>query len=202
MLGADLVSLGVAFVLVAIVLIGLTILLLRLLPRAKSTQAPPITPPITLELNPVNHAVLLVQSGGRVTYTNKLAREWFGHLDEEPNLERLARRARPSEVFLNLCASEGQARFSLDGRLVEGCSYFVPPTNGSNGAFLVSLQRPQVTAGDTQVSEQAVDIFAELSQTMASSLDFEKTLIATLESVERLVPSDFSEITIWDADNQ
>ena len=202
MLGADLVSLGVAFVLVAIVLIGLTILLLRLLPRAKSTQAPPITPSITLELNPVNHAVLLVQSGGRVTYTNKLAREWFGHYDEEPNLERLARRARPSEVFLSLCASEGQTRFSLDGRLVEGSSYFVPPANGTPGAFLVSLQRPQVTAGDTQVSGQALDIFAELSQAMASSLDFETALLVILESVERLVPCDFSEITIWDAENQ
>ena len=202
MLGVDLVSLGVVFVLVAIALVGLTMLLLRLLPRVQSIQSPPATPPVTLDLNPANHAVLLVQSGGRLTYTNSQAREWFGQYDEEPNLERLARRARPSEVFLSLCASEGQTRFSLDGRLVEGSSYYIPPTNGTPGAFLVSLQRPQVTSGETQMSGQALDIFAELSQTMASSLELETALRVILESVERLVPCDFSEIAIWDTDNQ
>jgi PAS domain S-box-containing protein len=200
--GTDLVSLGIAFVVVAIVLLGLTLLLLRLVPRSRSFQTQPATPSIKLDLNPVNHAVLLVQSGGRVTYANELAREWFGHHDDEPNLERLARRTRPSEVFLSLCASEGQTRFSLDGRLVEGSSYYIPPANGTPGAFLVSLQRPQVTTGETQVSGQALDIFAELSQTMASSLELEKALQVILESVERLVPCDFSEIAIWDADNQ
>jgi transcriptional regulator with GAF, ATPase, and Fis domain len=81
----------------------------------------------------------------------------------------------------------------------------VPPSNGIHGAYLVSLRRPQVTAiasGESDVSEHTLHIFAELSQTMASSLDLETTLRAILESVERLIPSDFPEITIWDADNK
>ena len=35
---------------------------------------------------------------------------------------------------------------------------------------------------------------------MASSLDLEATLQAVLESVERLLPSEFLEITLWDAE--
>ncbi len=204
--GLDSITVGLTAVSISLLFLGLVVLLLRVIPRLHPLTQPPTAPPDNPDNAQSTDAVLLVQIGGRVVYTNQQAREWFGHLEEEPNLERLARRARPSEVFWNLCSSESQARFSLDGRFVEGSSYYVPPSNGSNGAYLVTLHRPQVAAitnnGEAALSEHAVDIFSELSQTMASSLDLEKTLMATLESVERLIPSDFPEITIWDAANQ
>jgi hypothetical protein len=51
-----------------------------------------------------NEAVLIVQSGGRIEYINELAREWFGfRADELPDLERLFRRVRPLEEFIELC---------------------------------------------------------------------------------------------------
>lgn len=204
MLGTDPLAIGITLVVLALAFAGgVVIFSRRVLPRVSSLHTPPASPPEATDIPSNTDAVMIVQIGGRVIYTNKLAREWFGHLEEEPNLERLARRARPSEVFLGLCHSEGLARFSFDGRFVEGSSYYIPPTNGSSGAFLVSLRHPQVTdlaSGERQITNRALDIFAELNQSMASSLDLETTLRTILESVEHLVPSDFPEITVWDAE--
>ncbi len=81
-------------------------------------------------------------------YINQAAREWFNVWEEEPNLESLARRTRPSEAFLTLCAGEEQARFSLNGRFVEGTSYYTPANLGEgleqHSAILVTLRRPQL----------------------------------------------------------
>lgn len=135
---------------------------------------------------------------------NQEAREWFGLLEGEPNLEHLARQARPNDIFMGLCASQGTARFSLNGLFVEGTSYSIPYE--SRSAVLVSIHRPQVTAigsaGAGEVPTHTIDIFAELSRTMASNLDLQATLKAVLESVERLIPSDLSEVTIWDTEKK
>ena len=74
-----------------------------------------------------NEGILVVQSGGRVEYINDLARDWFGlRPDEQPDLERIIRRSRPAEDLLNLCATPGQKRISIDHKLVEVASYRVP----------------------------------------------------------------------------
>lgn len=193
--------LGVTAFVFGIALFALAFVVMRVIPRLRT--AAPSPPPIPPGLSDNPDAVLLIQSGGRVVYINQEARDWFGLLEEEPNLERLARRTRPGEVFLGLCSTEGRARFSLNGRFIEGSSYFIPYANSS--AVLVSLHRPHVTglaSGEMQVSDHTLNIFSELSQAMATSLDLETTLLAVLESVERLIPSDFPEITVWDADNQ
>ncbi len=199
----DQFSTGLVIIVLAGVLLAFAFLILRAVPKIQPVSQPAVTSKLSLDIPSNTDAVLLVQPGGRVVYTNQLAKEWFGYLEEEPNLERLARRTRPSETFLGLCAADGQARFSLDGRLIDGASYTVPYESGN--AIMVTLRRPQVTSiasGESQISEQALSIFAELSRAMASSLDLNTTLQAILESVERLIPSDFPEITVWDADNQ
>lgn len=200
---------GIWELLLAAAFLGLIWLLLRTVPRiqppALASQFPPSDPTIPAG----NDAVLLIEPGGRVLYTNPVAREWFNYtrLDDEPNLERLARRARPSETFWSLCNGNAQGRFSLDGRIVEGTSYHLPFGGQSqvNRVVVVTLRRPQVTAitsDQNQLSDQALNIFAELTQEMAANLDLEATLLAILEGVERLIQSDFPEITVWDADKQ
>jgi PAS domain S-box-containing protein len=215
------VVLGIIWVILGLGLPLLSLLLLRLMPRLRSlTKEAPSTPP-PLPIPAHNEAVLMVQSGGRIAYINKIAREWFNLWEDEPNLESLARRTRPSETFLSLCASEGLARFSLNGRPIEGVSYFTVPSVNQQAtgqsAILVTLRRPQLTieseaklanigsentTGQAVISSQAITIFSELAQTMASSLDLEVALRAILESVERLIPADFYEITIWEANNE
>jgi PAS domain S-box-containing protein len=196
----DMGPLGITIIFIALTFFGLGFAFLHIAPRVQI--AVPTPPPIPPGITGTNDAVLIVQAGGRVLYLNKLAREWFGLLEEEPNLERMARRARPSEIFLGLCAAEGQARFSLNGRFVEGSSFFFSYEN--TGAILVSVrhsQTPTLTASLTTVSEEAVKIFAELNKSMAASLDLKTTLQSILESVERLIPADFAEICVWDEDH-
>lgn len=225
MLDLNPVALGIILIAIGAGFFFLTLTLLRMMPRLRTATRYP-SPPVSIQVPEHHEAVLLVQSGGRVVYMNQQARELFNLWEEEPNLESLARRTRPSESFLTLCAAESQARFSLNGRFVEGTSYFTPTAarNGSEqqSAMLVSLRRPEImfegdaqraspagkgeqdqaTTSQGEVTSRAFGIFSELSQTITSSLDLETTLQAILESIERLIPSDILEINVWESDHQ
>ncbi len=201
-LGITLLFLGSGFIL-------LTLIFLRAIPRLQPLTQTHQKAPIPPQLPKHNEAVLLVQPGGRVAYINQQARELFNLWEEEPNLERLARRAHPSDAFLNLCASESQTRFSLNGHFVDGTSYFAP--YGSDSAMLVSLHRPvwvvdsQTVEADIQQTISASQIFSlltELSQTITANLDLEATLGTILAGIENLILFDLSEITLWNADRQ
>lgn len=219
------IVLGTIFLLLGVCFFLLPLLFLRLIPKLQPLSKTPSPPPDSPQIPAHNEAVLQIQSGGRVAYLNQQAREFFNVWEEEPNLESLARRTRPSEAFLMLCVSEGQARFSLNGRFVEGTSYYSPDSTRDGMArgdtILVTLRRPQLVIEDdsplisisqdfegseaseyhpADLSAQALSIFTELSQAMAANLDLEITLKTILESIERLLPSDFLEITIWEAE--
>lgn len=231
--------LGLILVVLALGLLLMPLVLLRVLPRLRVGSIPPPPPPTSQHITPHSEAVLLIHSGGRVAYMNAAARELFNVWEDEPNLESLARRTRPSDAFLLLCAGEGLAHFSLNGRFVEGKSYYTPGSIGSgpeySSAVLVSLHRPQIVLDSDSVlagaavraqarsangladrladgpadvytppdtSTQAFGIFTELSQAMIANLDLETTITAILESCERLLPSDYLEITLWTEDRQ
>ncbi|HEY9817109.1 MAG TPA: hypothetical protein V6D20_15110, partial [Candidatus Obscuribacterales bacterium] len=203
MASIDSLALGLLFLAIGLGLSVLIVLVLRFLPKEQPRLQSRNSSFLPLDLDPHAEAVLLVQPGGRLSYLNQQARQLFELGEEIPNLEHLARRARPSEAFFSLCAAEGQASFSLDGRLIEGVSYQVP--HGAELAVLVSLRRPQfVLEGDgsapeqTGFSDQALKIITELSQAIAASLDLETTLQTILESIERLIPADLSEINLFD----
>ncbi|HSG26301.1 MAG TPA: GAF domain-containing protein [Anaerolineales bacterium] len=203
MFGLDQVSVGIILALVGAGLIGLLFLLLRVLPRRSRVSVPMNGDPvISTEIGPNESAVILVQPGGRLIYLNSQAREWFGISENEtPNLERMSRRTRPADAFLGLCAAAGQVNFTLDQSLVEGMSFTVPYQD--RHAVLVSLQRPQFTnleEGRDTLSMHAITIFTEISRAMSASLDLETTIQTILESIDRLIPSDFSEITRWVAE--
>lgn len=228
------VVLGILLFVVGLGFLVLSLALLRLLPRLRPRSQLASSAPRAPQVESHSEAVLLIQRGGRVSYANPAARELFNVWEDTPNLESLARRARPSEAFLSLCAGEGQARFSLNGRFVEATSYYTSVPEGGNGkepsppAILISLRRPQLIieasavaaqalpeialgrapdaappqrAEQRPISDQAFNIFAELSQAMTSSLDLAETLKTILESTERLVPSDFLEIKVWEEAN-
>lgn len=149
-------------------------------------------------------AVLTVDAGGRIKSMNERARQLFRLQESEaPNLERLARKVRPGDALLKLCAAEGQTRFVLDGRLVEGTSYLVA-AEGSTTA-VISLHYPEIASGlsgaQGSLSSQALQTFTQLTQAMASSLNLDETLQAILENVEKLLPADIMEVTLLDAEN-
>jgi PAS domain S-box-containing protein len=201
---AQSVSVGLVFVLVGAGFLLIWVVLRVFVPRLRPVHVPAAASSETNELSSVNHAVFLVHTGGRVDYVNSVAREWFELRESEtPNLELMARRIRPSEDFWNLCASEGQARFSLNGRPLEGFSYQIP---GATPAMLVSLRRSELTAGlasqGERVAGSALRILSEFSQTISVDVGVMATVQAILENVERLVPADMLEVQMWNQAEQ
>jgi PAS domain S-box-containing protein len=203
-------SLGTTSYGIIIGISGLVLLLLaaplgaRYVARKRKVPVNVSFPPIIeADLPPNENAVLIVQPGGRVIYINDNASEWFNITDNAaPNLERMARLARPSESFLSLCSTAGQARFNLQQTFVEGTSYFIPFQDGQ--AIMVVLEKPQLAnldQSETNLSAQAINIFTDISQKMSASLDLDTTIETILSSVDQLIPSDFSEITLWEQEN-
>jgi PAS domain-containing protein len=115
--------LGAIMILAGFGITTLVLFLSRIYSQRQSKVQGPIYTDLPGEINPTNDAVLLVQAGGKVLFANQQAREWFQYQEEALNLERLTRSIKPSDVFLGLCTTPGQARFSLNGQLVDGISY-------------------------------------------------------------------------------
>ena len=191
---------GFALVIFAVVLglIVLTVIWLRQLPRNASTPAEPTATFSSPDSSPLNEAVLIVQIGGRVEYANDLTREWFGLREgEQPDLERLIRRARPAEDFLNLCARQGQKRLSVGGRLVDATSYQVP---GPYALMLISMRSVELSASlnDAGADSSILRIVSDFGKNVSASLDLEDTLYAILINISHLVPADMLEVKVWD----
>ena len=86
------VSLGMLLLLTGLVFFLLVWGLPRLFPKLHNSSILVIPPQNLADDSQHNHAVMVVQSGGRVNYVNAMARQWLGlHEGEQPNLEVLAR---------------------------------------------------------------------------------------------------------------
>lgn len=196
---------GLLLLLVGVVFALLTWIALRMLiPRLRPLHSPVTSASLHVPTSLHNHAVMLVHAGGRIEYANPAVREWFQLREgEQPNIELLARRIRPGDDFLKLCAAEGQARFSLNGRPLEGISYQVP---GAIPSILVSLRRPEILAGlsteNQDMTGSALKILTDFSQTVTVNLGVAETAQAILENVERLVPADLLELSTWNPNNR
>lgn len=198
-------SLGILLVALALLFWGVTRLLAGLVPRMRpAIMAEPLPTPETVSKH--QEAVLLIQSGGRLLSMNEQARQVFHFQESEtPDLERLARRVRPGDVFLQLCATEGQARLLIEGQLLEARSYWL--VNDSRPLMMLALrqtssEREGGLTFDHSFSPQSLINFTELAQTISSSLQLQPTLLAIVETVERFVPADFMQISIWDAETE
>ncbi len=144
------IGIGPAILIVGLVLLALVWGLTRWALRSQPSWQAAINPSDS-KTPEHEYAVLIIQSGGRVDYVNAEARKIFGLTeDEAPNLERLARRSRPSNVFWELCTSEKKARLAVGGKLLEGVSYRVP---GRYPAILLSLRQPELNTSFSDAQE-------------------------------------------------
>jgi GAF domain-containing protein/nitrogen-specific signal transduction histidine kinase len=195
--------------LIGMVLLGLVLILLvvagsRLASRLRPPVLEPVQPSFT-QIQAHKDAVLILELGGRIQVINDIAREWFNlTLDELPNIEALGRRIRPSESFLELCATEGQARFSINGKLVNANSYRI---SGTLPTILMVMRPAEMLnlarSGQDSLSAASLKTVSEFGQAIASSLSLEDTIESILINVEKLVPSDFLEVKIpQEATNQ
>lgn len=193
-------NLGIGLVIAGLIFVILVWGLLGLLPRAQANGEIDRTSFVPAESDQANDAVLVIQSGGRVDYVNQRAREWFGLREHDSlDLERMIRRVRPSEEFLDVCAAPGQKRLSVNGKLVEVTSYQVP---GVYPQMLVSLRgmdlAPALSADGGEFSSSILRVVTDFSQSITSSLELEAVLHSILDNVSRLVPADLLEIKVWD----
>ncbi len=193
-LGIGLIIAGLGFVL-------LVWGFLRLLSVAQSEPAGGGVSIALPEISQSTEAMLVIQPGGRVEYLSPLARQWFGLSEDEPaDLERLARRVRPTDEFLNLCLAPGQKHLAINGRLMEATSYQVP---GVFPAVLLSLRKLELTPLAAEPGEQAitslVKVITDFGQAITASLDFESTAQAVLENLARVLSADVVELKIWEA---
>jgi len=180
---------GLNLIFASLIIVILVWVFLRLLPRPQQISESS-TSSASFETHP-NEAVLYVQSGGRVEYISRLAREWFGLQEHDsPDLERLARSVRPAEEFLELCAAEGQKRFSVNGRLVDAVSYRAPGL----APFMLLTFRGMEAGG--AFSSSALKMIAEFGQSVSADLSLEPTLRAVFQGARRLVSADAVEISV------
>ena len=197
-------SLGITLVLTGGMFIGLSLLLLRALSGKQPVAQIEPPPTSTLVDIPSHHnAVIVVEGGGRVLNFNSHARQWFDVQEKLPDLEHLSRRCRPSETLLKLCAAEGQAKFALNGKTVEGNSYRIPYPSGN--VMVVTLQTPKEnpqTIIESDSSDQSLQIINKLSASTVADLALKPTLKYILESIEEFLPADATEVTIWDEDSE
>ncbi len=153
-----------------------------------------------IESSKSDNAVIILQPGGRVEYLSALARTYFNMHENEPyDLEQLARRVRPTEDFLDLCANPGHKRVSISGRLVEISSFEVP---GAYPMMLIALRGKEFAPALEQgngASEEIFGVITEFSQNIAANLDLQTTVQSILENVSRLVTSDMLELNLLNA---
>ncbi|NTU54855.1 MAG: GAF domain-containing protein, partial [Anaerolineales bacterium] len=157
---------------------------------------PSLSPPDSTKIG--TEAILLIQAGGRVEYVNELARDWFGlSPGEVPDLERLIRRTRPAEEFLNLCATPGKKRLSIGSQLVEATSYPLP---GGYAQMLVALKPVEFSKDLPGAGEGSsiLRLLSDFGRDVSASLELEHVLHAILLNVSQLISSDLLEVKTWD----
>jgi hypothetical protein len=122
-------------------------------------------------------------SQGRIEYMNGQARQWFALAEDEPaELERLTRRVRPVDDFLDVCAAPAQKRITVNGKLLEATSYQVP---GEYPLVLVSFRPMDLAPGlaaSAEATSSILKVVTDFSQSITASLDLQNTLYSVLDN--------------------
>ena len=162
----------------------------------------PMQTPIQEE-QPEN-AIMIVAQGGRVVYLNSLARDWLNLSQTDfPSLEYILHRVRPAEQLLNLCNAAGHATLTVGALPVEAHSYLVP--YGREQAMLIAMRPLELLGGDETAPTTAIhslQLFAELVQSIGKELEIEEAVLAVAQAVDRVLPNDFTRISLWDEESQ
>jgi PAS domain S-box-containing protein len=201
MLIDDVYDLGLLILVIGAAFILVTYLALRRMPkiRTRSMRTPGKR---DAALGDPKAAALVVQEGGRLVEINELARQMF-HIPggQIPDLERLARQIKPTELFLELCGQEGQAKFVFEDKVLEGNSFSLLQT--PRPIVVVSLRALEMaTVPDAADRTGAFDVSSKslFPQDFSASLDLQATIQQAFANLKQVIPSDIMEITLWDAE--
>ncbi len=196
-------GLGIGLFASGLIFIVLVWVVLRMLSRFSAAAQDDVNPYSFSESSNSNDAVIILQHGGRVEYMSAAARAFFDLRENESyDIERLARRVRPSDDFLDLCARSGAKRLTIGGKLVDIASFEIP---GVSPMMLISLRSREFSSAVQQgngASEEILRVLSEFGQSTAASLNLESTVQAILDYVSHLVPADVFELKLWNATDE
>ena len=150
MIDASSLSLSITLIISGLIFYSLLPQLLSIVRRARRKEIHGGNSLLKLHLPNHYEAFFLIESGGRIIYSNPMVREMFGLNGKKANLEFIASAIQPSESFFALCSQEGKARFNLGKRLIEGKSYLIP--HESTEAMLVSFRKIELRDYNQQSS--------------------------------------------------
>ena len=203
MVESGLLQVGIGLLITGVVFLVIIFAVIRIIPKMHPNISKNNEITIPTDLPKHHDAVLIVRGGGLVTYINDESLRLFGLTDEYPNLELMSKKTRPVDTFLGLCAAEGNGRFSVNGQWVDGSSYQYPENNHQN--IFVSLRPIDVTSMDKEENDfvnNNINILSELTKSIPTDRGLEAALRAILESIEQIILSDYTLITIWDRENE
>ena len=116
MFGIDPVTAAFIFITLAFVLAAGVIIALNVSSRRGAGPADPAADPPLQSAENEQTGLLVISQGGTVKHANRTLLNWLNlPADGKPNLEHLARRTRPSDQFLAVCAEPGALRSSSTG---------------------------------------------------------------------------------------
>ncbi|NPV84988.1 MAG: GAF domain-containing protein [Anaerolineae bacterium] len=201
----DAIALGIVLVTAGALLFLVTRLLVRIIPSsAKSLSFPKPEFPIEGDSLKSNDAVLVIQTGGRVAFANDSLRHMFNlSSSEAANLEKLSRSVRPAEGLLKLCSSEGKAQLLVSGKVVLATSYQI--TLQPMPMMVVTFHQPeqeQETALENEHIAQRQQAILNLSKELLASTELHSTLCAILGNIEKTIPADDIQLSLWDSATQ
>ncbi len=144
-------------------------------------------------------AVLVSRAHGQLVYANSPAREMIGINGGAPNLEYIARMAKPADSFLELFSEERQSAFRLGTRWVEASSHRIPGPGEIRTLVVMREINGGNGGGEHLDFSKAISMINQIGETIDASIGVEQTLQTLLTIIGQHIHFDAGEINLHDA---
>ena len=145
------------------------------------------------------HGVVVIRPGGKIKFVNQKIRDYLKiSLLEKPDLEFLLRKIHPANEFLNLCSAEARGKFEIENEPFEVFSFklFL-----EDETFIVVLfQKQDSKEGNTaeaRLNQDTLKLFSGLISSLGTIDELDLLLKSLLLTLEKLISTDWVELTIW-----
>ena len=196
-LGPDLL-LGILLISIGIIL---WISIRSVVKESKPKNSNLINSPINITSDSINlnhDPIIIIGSGGILKSINQEALELFEVKDNKSvDLEILAKKADPQEVFYRICAEPGDYELLINNQKVNAFSYYL-----GIDSFVTLRLRSAITKDNLNFDNSIIyKTISDFSQNISVSLDLTETISRIMERIYQIIPADLVEINIWDDDS-
>lgn len=151
--------------------------------------------------SPNTTGVIVASDNGQVIHINDTARQWLDIHGGVPKLEYVASITQPRDAFLALFNQETTLALQMNRQWLEATSHRIPDAQGAR-RVVIALRQMSVASASQDANEVnlslAMNIVHAIGETLDARMGVEPTLQTLLEIINTALPSDASEITLWD----